>query len=168
MNIDIETDIELRLSTIKELIEHLFVIDEKEHNKMMNPSKKNIGFTIPQRIALENCLEDIFNDSDNFLNITNYRKEVYEFRMGQMEGTISLEEFEAKMIELETKYPFSNEENIQDEDVIAKIDLRFKKINKCLYEAEEKLFSMIKDNQFNLQNLLEIFNLHILNHFNFD
>ncbi len=168
MNIDIQTDLELRLSTIKDLTEHLLVLDEEEHMKMMNPSRENIGFTIPQRIALENCLEDIFNDSDNFMNITSYRKEVYEFRLGQMEGTISVEEFEAKMIELETKYPFSYEESIQDEDIINKLDLRYKKISNCLTDAEEKLFSMIKDGKFDLQEILNVFNSHIINHFNFD
>ena len=72
MNIDIETDLELRLDTIKSLAEHLLVLDQEEHYKMMNPFRENTGFTIHQRIAFENCLDDVFNNQDNFVNITNY------------------------------------------------------------------------------------------------
>lgn len=164
MNIDIQTDLVLRLETIKSLLEHLLVIDEEEYEKMMNPSREQLGFTISQRVAIENCLEDIFNDSDNFVNITNYRKEIYDFRMLQIEGTISSEEFESKMQELEIKYPFSIE-NEQDEEFITKIDLRYKKITNCINDAEDVLIDMIKDSNFCLDTVTIIFYKHINKYF---
>ncbi len=157
MNIDIETDLQLRLETIKSLAEHLLVIDEEEYEKMMNPNREKIGFTIPQRIALENCLDDVFNNCDNFANITNYRKEVYEFRMGQIEGIISDEEFDNKMFELETKYPFS----IQDELNNDISDNRYKLVEECLDETEDLLIQMIKDNNFIFDNIINVIYTHI-------
>jgi hypothetical protein len=163
MNIDIETDISLRLETIKSLLEHLLVLDEQEYNNMME-SKYNIGFTKPQLIAIENCLEDIFNDSDNFVNITNYRKQIYDFRMGLMEGVISQKEFDLKMIELENIYPFSIEDDT--EEYVEKLNKRFQLIKNCISEAEELLIQMIKDNKFNFDAISFIFCSHIKKHFN--
>lgn len=42
MNIDIETDLQLRLETIKSLAEHFVVIDEEEYEKMMNQIEKKL------------------------------------------------------------------------------------------------------------------------------
>ncbi len=157
MNIDIESDLQLRLETIKSLAEHLLVLDKEEYEKMMNPNRNNIGFTIPQRIALVNCLDDIFNNCDNFVNITNYRKEVYDFRIGQIEGIISNDEFDNKMFELETKYPFS----IQDEFNNDIADNRYKLIEECLEEVEDILVQMIKDNNFVFDNIMNVIYFHV-------
>lgn len=157
MNIDIETDLQLRLETIKSLAEHLLVLDKEEYEKMMDPTREQIGFTIPQRIALENCLDDIFNNCDNFVNITNYRKEVYNFRIGQIEGIISNEEFDNKMFELESKYPFS----IQDELNNDISDNRYKLVEECLEEVEDLLIQMIKNNNFEFDNIINVFYTHV-------
>lgn len=157
MNIDIETDLQLRLETIKSLAEHLLVLDKEEYEKMMNPYRKQIGFTIPQRIALENCLDDIFNNCDNFVNITNYRKEVYDFRIGLIEGIISNEEFENKMFELETIYPFSIQDDLNN-DIS---DHRYKLVEECIEEAEVVLIQMIKNNNFVFDNIINVLYTHI-------
>ena len=158
MNIDIETDLILRLDTIKSLAEQLLVLDQEQHYIMMNPKRADSGLTIHQRIAFENCLDDIFNDEDNFVNITNYRKEVYEFRMLQLDGIISVKEFENKMIELETKYPFSISD-MYNEDIL---DLRYTRINECINEVEDTLNQMIKENNFVFDNIVKIFHSHII------
>ena len=160
-----EQDLQLRLETIKELIEVMLIKDEDEHDLMIQLSKSNIGFTSRQKIAIENCLEDIFNDSDSFVNITNYRKEVYEFRMLQSEGMISQKEFDAKMIELEIKYPLSVEFYADSEN--EKQDIIYDKIRECMQEANETLIDMLSNNSFNLYQLVNIFNEYIIKHFDY-
>ncbi len=160
-----EQDLQLRLETIKELIQVILIKDEEEHDLMLQLSKSNIGFTSRQKIAIENCLEDIFNDSDSFVNITNYRKEVYEFRMLQSEGMVSQKEFDAKMIELETKYPLSVGFYADSEN--EKQDIIYDKIRECMQETNETLIDMLANNSFDFNQLVNIISEYIIKHFDY-
>lgn len=77
--------------------------------------------------------------------------------MGQIEGIISDEEFDNKMFELETKYPFS----IQDELNNDISDNRYKLVEECLDETEDLLIQMIKDNNFIFDNIINVIYTHI-------
>ncbi len=164
-----EQDLELRLETIKELVEVMLIKDEEEHNLMIQLSRFNNGFTSRQKIAIENCLEDLFNDSDSFVNITNYRKEVYEFRMLQSEGMVSQKEFDIKMHELEEKYPFCVQffANTDADSENDKQEIIYNKIRECMLEANEALIDMLATNSLDINYLTNIFRMYIIKHFEY-